>query len=152
MPIVAGMNEKSDDAADGVLTPGQTATGAGTSDLGADGNPFEQGTGDPVGAGTVETPNVDGGRPDAQPEALIEGNRVTTAADMQGSDPVDAARQSKETVTNDAVAGETVLDGAGDGNYGPTGGSPREAEPVGDNELDDDETDLGTDIRDVNER
>ncbi|GAA4186353.1 hypothetical protein GCM10022288_09750 [Gryllotalpicola kribbensis] len=32
--------------------------------------------------------------------------------------------------TNDAVAGETVEPGAGDGNDGPTGGSPREAEPA----------------------
>jgi hypothetical protein len=32
----------------------------------------------------------------------------------------------KTIATNDAVAGETVLDGAGDGNDGPTGGSPRE--------------------------
>ncbi|MCU1441939.1 MAG: hypothetical protein JWQ59_89 [Cryobacterium sp.] len=45
----------------------------------------------------------------------------------------------KETVTNDAVAGETVLPGAGDGNNGPTGGSPREGEPIYDvNEQDTD--------------
>lgn len=31
--------------------------------------------------------------------------------------------------TNDAVAGETVEPGAGEGNDGPTGGSPREFEP-----------------------
>jgi len=31
--------------------------------------------------------------------------------------------------TNDAVAGETVYPGAGEGNDGPTGGSPREVEP-----------------------
>ncbi|BDI22449.1 hypothetical protein [Herbiconiux sp. L3-i23] len=44
--------------------------------------------------------------------------------------------ESKQTVTNDAVAGETVLPGAGDGNNGPTGGSPAEGEPVLDeNEL-----------------
>ncbi|MCS5732238.1 hypothetical protein [Herbiconiux daphne] len=36
---------------------------------------------------------------------------------------------SNQIVTNDAVAGETVYPGAGDGNEGPTGGSPREAEP-----------------------
>jgi hypothetical protein len=36
----------------------------------------------------------------------------------------------QETVTNDAVAGETVLPGAGDGNDGPTGGSAREQEPI----------------------
>lgn len=113
----------------------------------ADSNPFEQGTGDPVGAGTVETPNVDGGRPDGDPDAVAESDRDR----LDGGDPVEAARESKETVTNDAVAGETVLDGAGDGNYGPTGGSPREAEPI-EGDADEENIDLGTDIRDVNER
>lgn len=126
MPIVAGMN---------------TSTGNDSTDRPADSNPFEQGTGDPTGAGTVETPNVDGGRPDGDPGA--------TASHLQGGDPLEAARESKETVTNDAVAGETVLEGAGDGNYGPTGGSPKEAEPIGDNELDDEDIDLGTDLQDT---
>jgi hypothetical protein len=36
----------------------------------------------------------------------------------------------KQTVTNDAVAGQTVWGGSGDGNDGPTGGSPRESEPI----------------------
>ena len=118
-----------------------TSTGNDSTDRPADSNPFEQGTGDPTGAGTVETPNVDGGRPDGAPGA--------TSAPLQGGDPLEAARESKETVTNDAVAGETVLEGAGDGNYGPTGGSPREAEPIGDNELDDEDIDLGTDLHDT---
>jgi hypothetical protein len=49
----------------------------------------------------------------------------------------------QETVTNDAVAGETVLPGAGDGNDGPTGGSPREQEPMyAENDLADEEIDL----------
>jgi hypothetical protein len=135
------------DTADGALSPGQTATGGP-----ADANPFERGTGDPVGAGTVETPNVDGGRPDGDPEALIAGNRVGMASDMERGDPVQAAKESKETVTNDAVAGETVFDGPGDGNFGPTGGSPREAEPIGNNELDDEDIDLGTDLRDTDDR
>jgi hypothetical protein len=39
-------------------------------------------------------------------------------------------RIEMETVTNDAVAGETVLPGPGDGNDGPTGGAEREASPV----------------------
>jgi hypothetical protein len=34
-----------------------------------------------------------------------------------------------DLVTNDAVAGETIFPGAGDGNDGPTGGSPAEATP-----------------------
>lgn len=37
--------------------------------------------------------------------------------------------RANDIVTNDAVAGETVLPGAGDGNDGPTGGSPRELQP-----------------------
>jgi hypothetical protein len=39
-------------------------------------------------------------------------------------------RIEMETVTNDAVAGETVLPGPGDGNDGPTGGAEREASPI----------------------
>jgi hypothetical protein len=45
------------------------------------------------------------------------------------TDRLDDARLEGETVTNDAVAGETVFSGDGDGNDGPTGGSPREGEP-----------------------
>ncbi|SDY57681.1 hypothetical protein [Herbiconiux ginsengi] len=37
--------------------------------------------------------------------------------------------EADEIVTNDAVGGETVWPGAGDGNDGPTGGSPGEGEP-----------------------
>src|SRR4051812_19956579 len=37
--------------------------------------------------------------------------------------------QAGETVTNDAVAGETVEPGVGDGNDGPTGGAPAELTP-----------------------
>jgi hypothetical protein len=44
--------------------------------------------------------------------------------------------ESKQTVTNDAVAGETVLPGVGDGNDGPTGGAPAEGTPdLAENEL-----------------
>jgi len=51
--------------------------------------------------------------------------------------------ESQQIVTNDAVAGETVLPGVGDGNDGPTGGSPREAEPgLAENDLAGDEIDL----------
>lgn len=50
-------------------------------------------------------------------------------------DPIADADFADELVTNDSVAGETVWDGPGDGNDGPTGGEPREAEP------DDDEHD-----------
>lgn len=35
----------------------------------------------------------------------------------------------KQTAANDAVAGETVLPGVGEGNDGPTGGAPAERAP-----------------------
>lgn len=41
-----------------------------------------------------------------------------------------AFTDSHQTVTNDAVAGETIEPGPGDGNDGPTGGAEREAEPI----------------------
>ncbi|MDQ1597476.1 MAG: hypothetical protein QOI70_900 [Microbacteriaceae bacterium] len=45
-------------------------------------------------------------------------------------DATQRAAMEKQTVTNDAVAGQTVWGGAGEGNDGPTGGSPRESEPI----------------------
>ncbi len=42
----------------------------------------------------------------------------------------DLAADAGGRVTIDAVAGETVTPGAGDGNDGPTGGSPAEAAPL----------------------
>jgi hypothetical protein len=51
--------------------------------------------------------------------------------------------ESEQIATNDAVAGETVDPGTGEGNDGPTGGSPREGEPYeAPNELGDDDIDL----------
>jgi hypothetical protein len=48
-----------------------------------------------------------------------------------------------QTDTTDGAAGETVLPGRGDGNDGPTGGAPREPEPVyGENDLAGAEIDL----------
>ena len=47
---------------------------------------------------------------------------------------------AKQTATNDAVAGETVLPGLGDGNDGPTGGAPREGGPgLAENDLEGEE-------------
>ena len=71
----------------------------------------------------------------------IEGSEMTDGYD-------DAERTAQEerlqTVTNDAVAGETVLPGAGEGNDGPTGGSPREQEPeYAESDLAGEEIDLG---------
>jgi hypothetical protein len=37
---------------------------------------------------------------------------------------------ANDLATNDAVAGETVTKGVGDGNDGPTGGSPGEGSPI----------------------
>jgi hypothetical protein len=57
-------------------------------------------------------------------------------------DPLtDATAASKQTVTNDAVAGETVID---NGHYaGPTGSEPLEAEPdLPENELAGEDIDL----------
>ena len=45
-------------------------------------------------------------------------------------DTLETELESDELVTNDAVAGDTVLPGAGDGNDGPTGGAPGEASPL----------------------
>lgn len=87
---------------DDTISGGAGELGGEPSDLGADANPFEQGTGDPTGAGTVETPNVDGGRPDGDPAA-----------------------ESKQTVTNDAVAGEPVEGGVKDHR------GPGKIEPIG---------------------
>jgi hypothetical protein len=56
-------------------------------------------------------------------------------------DPLTDVAASKQTVTNDAVAGETVFD---NGHYaGPTGSEPLEAEPeLPDNELAGEDIDL----------
>ena len=65
---------------------------------------------------------------------------------MTGSDAPyadDDAPGPDEIVTNDAVAGETVEPGVGDGNDGPTGGSPGEGEPYeAPNDLEGDDIDL----------
>lgn len=56
--------------------------------------------------------------------------------DLAAADPLRLRQESVQTVTNDAVAGETVEPGRGDGNQGPTGGSPGEVQPIlPDNEL-----------------
>ncbi|MFB2580789.1 hypothetical protein ACEXQD_06030 [Herbiconiux sp. P15] len=47
----------------------------------------------------------------------------------ENDDRMDDLDLAQETVTNDAVAGETVFSGEGEGNDGPTGGAPGEAEP-----------------------
>ncbi len=56
--------------------------------------------------------------------------------DYAADDPIAAADFADDLVTTDAVAGETVWPGAGDGNDGPTGGSPGEASPLYDEHAD----------------
>lgn len=90
-------------------------------------------------------PNVDGRRLGGEPWALHD-----TAPDTRADDPLMAAYQSKETVTNDAVAGETVTSDAVAGET--VEGGAGDEEPTGGNDLDDEDVDLGTDLRDVNER
>ncbi|HEV7948247.1 MAG TPA: hypothetical protein VGP24_00645 [Glaciihabitans sp.] len=62
----------------------------------------------------------------------------------EAEDPLTDPATSKQTLTNDAVAGETVID---NGNYaGPAGSEPLEAEPIlADNDLADDNIDLRDD-------
>ena len=50
--------------------------------------------------------------------------------DLDGDDQEALRAEAGDLVTNDAVAGETVLPGEGDGNDGPTGGSPAELTPA----------------------
>jgi len=65
------------------------------------------------------------------------------AADYAAGDWATIQAESTEITTNDAVAGETVYSGAGDGNDGPTGGSPDEVTPEQpDNAIDPDSIDL----------
>ncbi|WP_375400405.1 RecQ family ATP-dependent DNA helicase [uncultured Amnibacterium sp.] len=75
------------------------------------------------------------------PEAVLDDD-----ATVQDAETVQA--ESQQTVTNDAVAGETVLPGSGEGNDGPTGGAPGEGEPeLPENELQGEDIDLDDDSR-----
>jgi hypothetical protein len=65
------------------------------------------------------------------------------AADYARGDRATIRAESNSIVTNDAVAGETVYPGEGDGNDGPTGGAPAETRPdEPDNRIDPDSIDL----------
>jgi hypothetical protein len=91
-------------------------------------------TGEGAGLGAADpitgVPNGDG---DLDDEAVLPDDEDDDLAD---GDPLALRAQSMSTVTNDAVAGDTVLPGPGDGNDGPTGGAPAEGEPIlPDNEL-----------------
>jgi hypothetical protein len=107
-------DERSDD-----IDP--TATGEGA----------DLGPADPI----TGVPNGDGSLDD---EAVLDDD-----PDLEADDPERIQAESMTTVTNDAVAGETVLPGSGDGNDGPTGGSPTEIQPIlPDTDRDDADMDL----------
>jgi len=92
-------------------------------DPNATGEGADLGPADPI----TGVPNGDG--------SLDDEARLPDDADAE--DPLAVRAESMDTVTNDAVAGETVLPGAGEGNDGPTGGAPGEIEPIlPDNDLD----------------
>lgn len=74
-----------------------------------------------VGAADPVTGVAAGGDDLAQDEQL--------GADADGRDREQIRAESDEITTNDAVAGETVEPGTGDGNDGPTGGAPAEVTP-----------------------
>lgn len=87
---------------------------------------------------------VTAGHDDLDDDAQLPDSDEDFAAAAEAGDDVDFAAgdpeairaESLTTVTNDALAGETVEPGPGDGNDGPTGGSPAEGEPIlADNEL-----------------
>ena len=54
---------------------------------------------------------------------------MTDNRDGMDRDTIAEKMMEKETVTNDAVAGETVLPGVADDALAATGGSPLEEEP-----------------------
>jgi hypothetical protein len=91
----------------------------GTDDLDPDatGEGADLGPADPV-------TGVPGGDGNLNDEAVLDDDR-----DDEG-DPLRRRAASMDTVTNDAVAGETVLPGSGDANTGPTGGAEAAFEPI----------------------
>jgi hypothetical protein len=65
-----------------------------------------------------------------------------------GREDHDDVDEALDTVTNDAVAGDTVFPQAGDGtDDGPTGGAPREGAPdLWEHDAEQDRPDLGGDL------
>jgi hypothetical protein len=91
-----------------------------------------------IGAADPITGVVAGG------DDLDADTRLPDDEDSRSWDDVQA--EANTVATNDAVAGETVLPGAGDGNDGPTGGSPTEITPEEPrNDLQADDIDLDDD-------
>ncbi|KPG76931.1 hypothetical protein [Frigoribacterium sp. RIT-PI-h] len=73
----------------------------------------------------------------------MSDTNTPAASGDQPYDQADEFAESEQIATNDAVAGETVFPGVGEGNDGPTGGAPREGSPeYASNDLEGDEIDL----------
>lgn len=73
----------------------------------------------------------------------MSDTNVPAASGDQPYDEETQFEESQQIATNDAVAGETVLPGVGEGNDGPTGGAPREGSPdLAPNELAGEDVDL----------
>jgi hypothetical protein len=74
---------------------------------------------------------------------LLRLNGGVDVSDRDDETFIEDEEQWEQTVVNDAVAGETLLPGRGEGNAGPTGGAAREQEPISaENDLADEEIDL----------
>ena len=94
---------------------------------------------DPV-LGTTGNPGA------GEPEPVLPDTPQGT--DYAAGDPEAIKAESMNTVTTDAVAGDTVYPGVGDGNDGPTGGSPAEGQPdLPENDLEGQQIDLDDDDR-----
>jgi len=91
---------------------------------------YGTGEGADVGAQDPVT-GLPGGDSDADLDADAQlPDRIPADEDVPPSDDPEAVREeSLQTVTDDAVAGDTVYGGIGTNNQGPTGGAPREFEP-----------------------
>jgi hypothetical protein len=91
-----------------------------------------------IGAADPITGVAAGGDDLAQDTVLPDG-----AVEDGSGDRAAIRAESNSVTTNDAVAGETVYSGEGDGNDGPTGGAPAETRPdEPDNSIDPNSIDL----------
>lgn len=66
----------------------------------------------------------------AEDGTVEAGTRLDDELSESGDDELAAESMSKQTVTNDAVAGQTVFPSAGIRDEGPTGGATGETEPI----------------------
>jgi len=122
-----------------------------------------RGTGEAADIGDQDPiTGVPGGASNADLDADAQlGDDGTADEGALPGDPEAAREESLQTVSNDALAGETVRPGLGDGNQGPTGGAAREFEPspstpvdegLPENELAGADIDLDDDSRTLDDR